>query len=272
MFGHMKAVQEVAFEAIRPGARCSDVDMAVRTYFAQHDLFAALAPPHGTCDRPPLPRGPVPRLGRPDGDPARDGVHGRARPVRARARRLPPLGHRARDRGRDRDPHVLPARPREPDHSREHKVGADFSVPFRPPDEVRLKPDPRRAIRFGGATQGGDMSAAVTTELKTIGHWIGGESVRGSSGRQGPVYNPATGEQTRRGRLRERRGDRPRGRERRRTRSPSGARGRSRSAPSSSSGSTTSSTSIARISRSCSPPSTARCSRTRSARCSAGSR
>jgi len=40
MFGHTKAVQEVAFEAIRPGAKCSEVDMAVRTYFAQHDLFA----------------------------------------------------------------------------------------------------------------------------------------------------------------------------------------------------------------------------------------
>jgi Xaa-Pro dipeptidase len=40
LFSHMKALQEVAFEAIRPGARCSDVDMAVRTYFAQHDLFA----------------------------------------------------------------------------------------------------------------------------------------------------------------------------------------------------------------------------------------
>lgn len=40
MFGHMKALQEVAFEAIKPGARCSDVDMAVRAYFAQHDLFA----------------------------------------------------------------------------------------------------------------------------------------------------------------------------------------------------------------------------------------
>jgi len=39
MFGHMKALQEVAFEAIRPGARCSDVDMAVRGYFAQQDLF-----------------------------------------------------------------------------------------------------------------------------------------------------------------------------------------------------------------------------------------
>jgi len=40
------------------------------------------------------------------------------------------------------------------------------------------------------------MSAAVTTELKTIGHWIGGELVQGGSGRTGPVYNPATGEQT----------------------------------------------------------------------------
>jgi malonate-semialdehyde dehydrogenase (acetylating)/methylmalonate-semialdehyde dehydrogenase len=40
------------------------------------------------------------------------------------------------------------------------------------------------------------MNAAVTTELKTIGHWIGGESVPGTSGRRGPVYNPATGEQT----------------------------------------------------------------------------
>jgi len=40
LFGHMKALQETAFDAIRPGVRCSDVDMAVRAYFAQHDLFA----------------------------------------------------------------------------------------------------------------------------------------------------------------------------------------------------------------------------------------
>ena len=40
LFAHMKAVQDVAFEAIRPGARCSDVDKAVRGYFAQQDLFA----------------------------------------------------------------------------------------------------------------------------------------------------------------------------------------------------------------------------------------
>ena len=40
MFGHMKALQDVAFDAIRPGAPCSDVDRAVRAYFAHHDLFA----------------------------------------------------------------------------------------------------------------------------------------------------------------------------------------------------------------------------------------
>jgi malonate-semialdehyde dehydrogenase (acetylating)/methylmalonate-semialdehyde dehydrogenase len=42
---------------------------------------------------------------------------------------------------------------------------------------------------------------AVTTQpkkaqLKTIDHWIAGEPTRGDSGRSGPVYNPATGEQT----------------------------------------------------------------------------
>ena len=40
------------------------------------------------------------------------------------------------------------------------------------------------------------MAAAVTTELRTIGHWIGGEAIRSESGRKGPVYNPATGEQS----------------------------------------------------------------------------
>ena len=40
LFSHMKAVQDVAFEAIRPGALCSDVDKAVRGYFAQQELFA----------------------------------------------------------------------------------------------------------------------------------------------------------------------------------------------------------------------------------------
>ena len=32
--------------------------------------------------------------------------------------------------------------------------------------------------------------------MEKIGHYIGGKVVDGSSGRTGPVFNPATGEQT----------------------------------------------------------------------------
>lgn len=39
LFEHMKAMQEVAFGAIRPGARCSDVDRAVQDYFEVHGLM-----------------------------------------------------------------------------------------------------------------------------------------------------------------------------------------------------------------------------------------
>ena len=38
-FEHMKAVQEVAFDALRPGDKCSDVDRAVRRYYEAHDLM-----------------------------------------------------------------------------------------------------------------------------------------------------------------------------------------------------------------------------------------
>ncbi|MGA9350897.1 MAG: Xaa-Pro peptidase family protein [Anaerolineae bacterium] len=38
-FEHTKAVQEVAFEALRPGAKCSEVDKAVRRYYEAHDLM-----------------------------------------------------------------------------------------------------------------------------------------------------------------------------------------------------------------------------------------
>jgi Xaa-Pro aminopeptidase len=39
LFEHATAAQQVAFEAIRPGARCSEVDRAVRSYFDAHDLW-----------------------------------------------------------------------------------------------------------------------------------------------------------------------------------------------------------------------------------------
>jgi Xaa-Pro aminopeptidase len=38
-FEHTKAAQEVAFEALRPGAKCSEVDKAVRRYYEEHDLM-----------------------------------------------------------------------------------------------------------------------------------------------------------------------------------------------------------------------------------------
>jgi Xaa-Pro aminopeptidase len=39
MFEHMVAVQDIALDAIRPGVRCCDVDLAVRAYFDEHDLM-----------------------------------------------------------------------------------------------------------------------------------------------------------------------------------------------------------------------------------------
>jgi len=39
MFDHMKQAQEIAFDALRPGITCADVDRAVRHYYAEHDLM-----------------------------------------------------------------------------------------------------------------------------------------------------------------------------------------------------------------------------------------
>ncbi|HLF01697.1 MAG TPA: Xaa-Pro peptidase family protein [Anaerolineales bacterium] len=39
MFDHMVALQDTAFGALTPGAKCSDVDWAVRAYFEKHDLM-----------------------------------------------------------------------------------------------------------------------------------------------------------------------------------------------------------------------------------------
>ena len=38
--------------------------------------------------------------------------------------------------------------------------------------------------------------AGTPAELPSIGHWIGGQVVAGTSGRRGPVFDPATGRQT----------------------------------------------------------------------------
>ena len=39
LFGHMVAAQETAFDALKPGVTCADVDNAVLDYFAAHDLM-----------------------------------------------------------------------------------------------------------------------------------------------------------------------------------------------------------------------------------------
>jgi Xaa-Pro aminopeptidase len=39
MFDHMLALQQAAFDAMKPGARCADVDRAVRAYYEGHDLM-----------------------------------------------------------------------------------------------------------------------------------------------------------------------------------------------------------------------------------------
>ena len=39
MFDHMVALQDTAFEAMKPGTKCADVDRAVRTYFEAHNLM-----------------------------------------------------------------------------------------------------------------------------------------------------------------------------------------------------------------------------------------
>ncbi|HKF85757.1 MAG TPA: aldehyde dehydrogenase family protein, partial [Candidatus Limnocylindrales bacterium] len=44
-------------------------------------------------------------------------------------------------------------------------------------------------------TQVAEPASSADTSLPTVGHWIGGRRVHGASGRQGPVFNPATGAQ-----------------------------------------------------------------------------
>jgi len=39
MFDHMLALQETAFSALKPGARCADVDQLVRAYYERNDLL-----------------------------------------------------------------------------------------------------------------------------------------------------------------------------------------------------------------------------------------
>ena len=42
----------------------------------------------------------------------------------------------------------------------------------------------------------GRVEGEESVTVERISHWIGGKTVVGESGRTGPVFNPATGEQT----------------------------------------------------------------------------
>ena len=81
-------------------------------------------------------------------------------------------------------------------------------------------------------------------DVKRISHWIGGQIVAGKSGRSGPVFNPALGQQTGAVDFATRRGGRPRRPDREGRRSSPGAPCRSPSARRSSSRSASSSTSV----------------------------
>ena len=115
LFDHTVAAQQVAFEALRPGVTCADVDGAVLRYFEENDLLPYWRQHVGHAIG--LRNHEAPFLDVGDHTPrrARHGLHDRARPLSSRGRRLPPLGHGRRHRGRDRHPHRLPERHREPD-------------------------------------------------------------------------------------------------------------------------------------------------------------
>ena len=83
MFDHMVALQDIAFEAIKPGARCSDVDRAVRAYFDEHDLWDYWSHHVGHCIGLRYHEGPFLDIGDDTEIRPGNGVHRRAGPLRA---------------------------------------------------------------------------------------------------------------------------------------------------------------------------------------------
>ena len=108
LFDHTVAAQQVAFDALRPGVTCADVDRAVLRVLRGERPAPVLAPARRPRDRAAQPRGAVPRRRRPHARRAGNGLHDRAGALLGRHRRLPPLGHGRRHRGRDRRAHLVP--------------------------------------------------------------------------------------------------------------------------------------------------------------------
>ena len=114
LFDHTVAAQRVAFDALRPGATCADVDGAVLRYFEQNDLLRYWRQHTGHAIG--LRNHEAPFLDVGDHTTLEPGMvfTDRAGALRPGDRRLPSLGHRRRHRGRHGRPHRLPERHREP--------------------------------------------------------------------------------------------------------------------------------------------------------------
>src|SRR6266511_333929 len=121
LFEHMVALQNTAFEAIRPGALCSDVNRAVRAYFDEHGLWDYWKHHVGHCIGLRYHEGPFLDIG--DSTEIKPGMVITVEPG-LYAAGLGGFRHSdtvaVTDDGIEfltRVPHVLPARSREPDPS-----------------------------------------------------------------------------------------------------------------------------------------------------------
>ena len=112
LFDHTVAAQDVAFAALRPGVTCADVDGAVLKYFEDNDLLPYWRQHVGHGIGLRNHESPFLDIGDRTVVEAGHGVHDRAGALRLDGRRLPSLGHRCGDRGRDRNADRLSARHR----------------------------------------------------------------------------------------------------------------------------------------------------------------
>ena len=114
LFDHTVAAQQVAFDALRPGVTCADVDRAVLAYFEANGLEPYWRQHTGHAIG--LRNHEAPFLDAGDETLVEPGMVFTIEPglYDERDRRVPPFGHRRGHARRHRRPHGLPERPREP--------------------------------------------------------------------------------------------------------------------------------------------------------------
>jgi hypothetical protein len=135
-FDLMMQLQQVAFDALRPGRTLAAAERDVSRAFA--DLGDA-ASPHRPRHRPRRARGALYRQRGRDGDRGEHGADRRARFVRAGAGRIPPLRYGRGPGQRCRAAHLLPARPGEHGRPPLARPRRRHTAPGAPPDP--LPPD-----------------------------------------------------------------------------------------------------------------------------------